>query len=106
MLYARTVTYMEAPSHDELQQVRSASLGDPAGDAVVHSQSAFGFIVSEVRQGRIYVNGDHVEPAPRQGLVAGIVDSLGAPVKKGSSPTGQGHAQGTREQCTQQGAIA
>lgn len=58
---------MEAPSNNELQQVRSASLGPAVGDVVVHWQSSFGLITIEVRQGRVYVNGALWNP-PRSSL--------------------------------------
>jgi hypothetical protein len=55
---------MKTPSAAELHELRSACADGGGRDVAVHWQSAFGLIVIEVRQGRTYVNGDLVQPAP------------------------------------------
>lgn len=56
---------MSAPSATELEHVHQAAQGRAhaaSGDYVVHWRSSYGVILIEVRAGRVYVNGEPVQP--------------------------------------------
>lgn len=78
---------MDAPSQEELESIRAAGQSSPS-DSVVHWQSAFGLVIIEVRDGRVFVNGDLVEPVGTTGTWkrrgAGVVPTQFGP--EGSSP--------------------
>lgn len=54
---------MDAPSQEELDPLNRAAEQPSDADMVVHWQSVFGLVVIETRGGRVYVNGQIVEPA-------------------------------------------
>jgi hypothetical protein len=58
-------TPMSAAMIPEPNLVRSPGAGASPGlgNYVVHWHSAFGTIIIEVREGRVFVNGDEVKPA-------------------------------------------